>query len=416
MAPGGGDSSAGRISAKLDHRAAASAHRQRGPMKLADRLGQAHRRRGQRRARDMQQGVARRLNRRRRGKREFPGRGDGDGCGDRGRNRDRCGGGDLDRGGNRDGGSNRCGRRGLDRSGHRHRCGVGLLDRRGKLDQRQAGRLASVARRGGDPEEARNLGHRLSRAGELHPVLHPRIDLVAGNVLPGDHARRIPIAGKGIGQCQILTDAGVGAGVARGGLEHCNRFVGMAGERERKARVRCIDHRRGAGDQLRGIVAPAQRDLGQRELEHDLRLVLNQRQRIAERLFGRAKAAGGEVAIAKQGAEAGVGRAMFDRALGERGGGGNVVGGKRHLGLGREPDVGAVDFPEQSVAGHRLLRTWGRAGGKCADQPNSGQCRADSDRLHHDKLPRPNWPFSSVRVRPCRRARASSSTARRALG
>ena len=58
----------------------------------------------------------------------------------------------------------------------------------------------------------------------------------------------------------------------RGRLQHRNRVLRVAGERQRQAGIRRVDETLRFSEQQLASLILAQRDLNQRELQHDLRL------------------------------------------------------------------------------------------------------------------------------------------------
>ena len=126
---------------------------------------------------------------------------------------------------------------------------------------------------GGTPIKAATWSEARGRLGERHPLLDAGIELVGGHVLRGDRPGRGPVAGEGIGQREILADAGIGADRAGGGLEDGDRLGGSTGERQRQAVVGGIEHIAGCLEQGDGLVVLALGDLDQRQLQDDLRLV-----------------------------------------------------------------------------------------------------------------------------------------------
>ena len=255
------------------------------------------------------------------------------------------------------------------------------------LVEREADRLARIARDRLDADERRDLVRRTRRLGQRHPLGHPRIDLVGGNVLRRDQPRLLPIARKGVGEREILARARIGTGGARGGVEHLQRRLRIPRQRQREAEIGRIDDRLRFGEQPDRFARLTQRGHHQRQLEDQLRLVRDQAHRIAISGLGRGETTGGEVAIAEQCAEAGIVRAAFDRALGERGGGGDVVGGERKLRPGRQPDVGGVDLVSEDRGAARPAGAGSGAGGGQRDQRGRGQLGSQAVRIGHDMFP-----------------------------
>src|SRR5205085_10712446 len=93
--------------------------------------------------------------------------------------------------------------------------------------------------------------------------------------------------------------------------------VGAAGERQRQTEVGGIEHRLAGLQESYRLTILAERDLDQRELEDDLRLVRIDRQRILIGLLGGPEAAAGAISVAEEGPEAGIIGRSCDRLFGE---------------------------------------------------------------------------------------------------
>ena len=140
------------------------------------------------------------------------------------------------------------------------RLGGGLADRF-RLVKREANWLARIAGRRLDADQRGDLVRGTGRLGQRHPLLDAGVELVGGNVLRGDDLGLVPIAGKGMGQREILAGARVGANLAGGRLEHGDRALRIAGERQRQADIGRVEHALRLGQQRLGFVVLALGDL-----------------------------------------------------------------------------------------------------------------------------------------------------------
>ena len=170
-------------------------------------------------------------------------------------------------------------------------------------------------------------------------MLDAGVELIGGNVLSRYRAGLGPVAAKGKSKRQILPHTGIGALLARRGLEHGQRIRRLTSKREREPVIGRIEHRLAGVEEGHRLVILAERDLDQRELEHDLGLVGINGERVLVRRFRRPEAAAGEVGVAEQRAESRVVRGLFDRPLGEADRHWNVVGIEGQERTGREPHV-----------------------------------------------------------------------------
>ncbi len=166
-----------------------------------------------------------------------------------------------------------------------------------------------------------------------------RVELPGGNVLRRDGAGIVPIAGEGIGQSEVLANRRVGVGVASRRLEHLDCLGRMPGERQREAVIGFAKRRTGFLERRNRLVPLAQRGLNQGELQHHLRLLRVEAERVLVGGFGRAEPAAGEISIAEQRAEAGVGRRLGHRLLGELDRLRHLVGIERLGGASGEADI-----------------------------------------------------------------------------
>src|SRR5579884_3287344 len=77
------------------------------------------------------------------------------------------------------------------------------------LVERQLHRLTRIDSRRRNTDDGSDLIGSIFWLRDLHPLLHPRVELVRRYVLAGDDARFLPIAGKRLRECEILPDRGV---------------------------------------------------------------------------------------------------------------------------------------------------------------------------------------------------------------
>ena len=167
----------------------------------------------------------------------------------------------------------------LDRSGRCRRpgCATGSAAAwrtASSLLQRQADRLAGIGGDRLDADQSRDLVRSAGRLGQRHPLL----DAARRAGRPGTSWAAtvrglVPVAGEGIGQRQVLAGARIGADRAGSRLEHRNRGLRVAGQRQRQAGVGRIEQTLRLGQQQLGLVILALGDLDQRQLQDDLRLV-----------------------------------------------------------------------------------------------------------------------------------------------
>src|SRR5207237_5079177 len=102
------------------------------------------------------------------------------------------------------------------------------------LVQRELDRLAGVGGRWRDTHQRRDLVSRRLRIGELHPLSHPSIELVRRNILRGDKASLLPVAGQGMRQRQVLANRRVSTLLTSCWIEHCDRLIRAASQRHRQ--------------------------------------------------------------------------------------------------------------------------------------------------------------------------------------
>ena len=135
----------------------------------------------------------------------------------------------------------------------------------------------------------------------------------------------------------------------------------MTGERDGKSIIGGIEHILRRVEEGKRFAILAERDLDQRKLEHDLRLVRIERQRILVRRFRRSKASAGEISVAEQSTEAGVVRSLGYGPLGEVDRHRDVVGIERGHRAGGETDL-SVRLAAEARRNVALRR--GAAGGQ----------------------------------------------------
>ena len=116
----------------------------------------------------------------------------------------------------------------------------------------------------------------------------------------------------------------------------------LPGECQRKAVVRRVDHILRRVEERQRLVVLSLSDAHENELQHDLRLVRQQGQRIAIGGFGRGEAATGEISVAEQAAKTRIVRAAGHGALGEVDRDRRLLGEQRCLGTGGEANVARV--------------------------------------------------------------------------
>ena len=176
-----------------------------------------------------------------------------------------------------------------------------------------------------------------------------------------------------MGEREILANAGIGADFTRCGVEHVDRRLRLPGKRQRKAVIRRIEHIAGTIEHGNRRVGFSLGDGHQGQLEHDLRLVRKQRQRVAIGALCRREPAATEIGIAEQGTEAGVVGRVADRALGERHTGRIITFFNCRLGASGDANVRAVDLvaEDRGAIGHTIARRG--AGSERTDQTDSSQ-------------------------------------------
>ena len=190
-----------------------------------------------------------------------------------------------------------------------------------------------------------------------------------------------------MGKGQILANPGIGTHGTSGTVEHADRRLRLAGKRQCKAEIGRIEHGASFVQYVDRRVALALRDGHQRQLEHQLRLVGHQRQRVAIGALGRGEAPAGEIGIAQQGAETGVARRIADRAFGQADRCGIITLFDRHLRPGGNADVGTIDLVAED-RGPVVRANAGRGtGAKRADHADSGQGGSKTQRLNHHDFP-----------------------------
>src|SRR6476661_9564368 len=136
------------------------------------------------------------------------------------------------------------------------------------------------------------------------------VELAGRNVLRGNGAGIVPVSGEGIDQGQVLANGGVSVVPASRRLENSDGLVGVASERQGQTVVGFTERWAGDVERRYSITLLAQCDLDQGKLQHHLRLVRIEAQRVLEGGFGRVEAATGVIGIAEQRAEAGIGRRL----------------------------------------------------------------------------------------------------------
>src|SRR5204862_807127 len=158
----------------------------------------------------------------------------------------------------------------------------------------------------------------------------------------------------------------------------------MTGKRQRETVVRLAERRAGVVERRNRLILLAERDLDQRELEHDLGLVRIKGQRVLVGRLRRAEPAAGEISVAKQSAEAGVGRRLGHRLLGERDRLGHLIRVERVEGAGRETQIADLAAEVGRPAGYRLRR---RATGEHRCENRDRRSGTGSERLVHWSYP-----------------------------
>ena len=260
--------------------------------------------------------------------------------------------------------------------GHISRDLLRLLNRRSGLGRarrraakRKSDRLARVAGDWRDAGQSGDLVGRGARLGERHPLLDSGVELVCRNILGGNRARCVPIAAQRVGESEVLAKASVGAGLAGRGVQQGSGFLRLAGECDREAVVGRLEHSASIAKHGESLAIAALGDLDQRELQHDLRLLGDQRERVAVGGFGRSEPARSEIAVAEQRPEARVVGALLDRPLGE------VHRGRKII------LVESVERPHRKTDVSLVARVLedGRAasgrGGATGDDRGQGDCR-----------------------------------------
>ena len=218
-----------------------------------------------------------------------------------------------------------------------------------------------------------------------------------------------------MGQRQILPNPRIGAGFVRRSVKRCNGSLRLTRKCQRQSIIRRIEHVARCLEHRHRFVIFALRNGHQRQLQHHLRLIGQQAQRIAIGAFGRGEPTGAEISSAKQGAEAGIVGRIAHCALGKRYGSGIIASFKRGLGAGRDADVRFVDLVAENRRALGDMRTRCRASREGTNHPDGSERSSETQRRNHHKFPSLNCSrvCRPVHCSPCRRVRACRPATRR---
>ncbi len=222
------------------------------------------------------------------------------------------------------------------------------------------------------------------RAGvrELYPLLQAGVELVGRHVLGRNRLGVGPVAGESISEREVLADARVGTLGPGDRLQRGDGVERPAGQGQRQSVIGLVERAAAGIEDGDRLAILALSDFGQDNLQHQLRLVRIERQRILECGLGRIKAPRREIGSAEQRANAGIVRRPRGRFLGKIDGGRRIVGGQRGKRPGGKPDLSA-----RQARGTARMALRRRAPADHAGQRDDGDCGGEADRFGHWNYP-----------------------------